>query len=58
MEEDGNHIPDSDVLAVMMEDQQKIGRLDTVSTNFSDKPASKKNQTVYYSLYQSNFFLQ
>ena len=37
-----NHIPDSDGLAEMMEDQQKRGRSDTVSTTLSDKPASKK----------------
>ena len=36
-----NNVPDSGRLAAMIEDQQKRGLLDTVSTTLSDKPASK-----------------
>jgi hypothetical protein len=37
-----NNIPDSDVLALMMEDQQKRGRSDTVSTTLSDSHDTKR----------------
>jgi hypothetical protein len=37
-----NNIPDSDGLAAIMEDQQKRGRSDTVSTNFSDSHDAKR----------------
>ena len=37
-----NNIPDSDVLALMMGDQQKRGRSDTVSTTLSDSHDGKR----------------
>jgi hypothetical protein len=39
-----NNIPDSDGLAAMIEDQQKRGRSDTVSTTFSDSHNTKRTK--------------
>jgi len=41
-----NNIPDSDGLALMMEDQQKSGISDTVSTTLSDSHDEKRAKII------------
>ena len=41
-----NNIPNSDGLALMMEDQQKRGRSDTVSTTLSDSHNEKRVKLI------------